>query len=155
MAHNIEARGTAEHSVSLWPGHRPAPKGIWWAPSLGFTGAQTPLGPRVAGPQKAEATPARRYEPERYRIYGGLPRGYYLVRAVPARVWIEGSEFVAEQPDLRIHAFGADRVQALLNLGEGLVDQLELLLEAGERLGPALARDREWLKQLVVRGDQY
>lgn len=91
-------------------------------------------------------------EPERFLIHGGLSRGYSLAEAIPAQVWFEEGEFVAAQPQLGVHAFGEDRVEALINLGEALVDQLELLRAAGGKLSPALARDLMWLEQLVISG---
>lgn len=87
---------------------------------------------------------------ERHYIQGELPNGYYLGGAVPVRVWIEGSEFVAEQAELRLHAFGQDQVDAMPKLGEQLVRQLERLNAAGDKISPRLARDREWLRQLIT-----
>lgn len=101
-----------------------------------------------AGTVPAEATTAA-FE-ERYYIQGQLPNGYYLNGALPVRVWIEGSDFVAEQPQLRLHAYGQDQVDAMLQLGERLVRQLERLNAAGDKISPRLARDRAWLRQLIT-----
>ena len=119
-----------------------------WQPSLAVVLATA--APGVEPAQQGATYPSIRQVPERFQIGGGMWSGRTLARYVLALVWIEGQEFVAEQPDLRVHAFGNDRVEALLNLGEALVEQLQLLEEMGEKISAPLAREREYLRGLLV-----
>jgi hypothetical protein len=88
---------------------------------------------------------------ERYRIEGDLGRGLYLHYQLPVRVWIEGAEFVAEQPQLRLHAFGDDQTEAILNLRDEIGEHYMRLEGLGERLSSALKRDRALLRKLLAR----
>lgn len=101
--------------------------------------------------QRVTAEPQLRQQVAQFFIQGGLAEGYYLQVALPARVWMEEEgDYVAEQPNLRLIAFGGDEVEALLNLGGALVEQLELLNSMGEKLSPALKRDRAMLRTAVL-----
>ena len=125
--------------------YAPTPLGL--AGTAAFGGLST-ISFGSVGTATAEA-PTAAFE-KRYYIQGQLPNGYYLGGALPVRVWIEGSDFVAEQPQLRLHAYGQDQVDAMLQLGERLVRQLERLNAAAEKISPRLARDRDWLRQLIT-----
>lgn len=107
-------------------------------------------GQELAIVQPPQVTPELRQQPARFYIQGGLAKGYYLQVALPAKVWLEESDYVAEQHDLRLVGFGADETEALLQLGEALVEQLELLESMGEKLSYALARDREVLRSVLL-----
>lgn len=96
----------------------------------------------TTGPGRGTGTP---------KIEGELERGYVLLRPLPVHVWKEADEFVAEQEDFRVHAFGATRPQAIANLKAALVDHLTELIEMGERLSPQLKRDRDRLMTLIRR----
>jgi hypothetical protein len=90
---------------------------------------------------------------EVYRITGELPSGYWLHYAIPVYVRLEGSEFVASQPQLAIMAFGDSPADAILNLRADLVEHYERLLELGDRLGPQLVRQRDFMRKLFTRRD--
>lgn len=86
---------------------------------------------------------------ELYRIQGNLGAGLYLQYQLPVRVWIEGAEFVAEQKGLRLHAFGDSQTEAILNLREEIADHYQRLEQRGDRLSPALKKDRAILRKLL------
>ena len=81
---------------------------------------------------------------------GGLPGGFSLRAPVDVAVWREGAEFVADVPDLNLHAFGADADTALANLRARIVDQFARLDELGDRLAPRMKRERDRLRDLLV-----
>jgi hypothetical protein len=87
---------------------------------------------------------------ELYRIKGELPGGYWLDRSLPVQVHVEGSEYVALQPQLALHAFGVTPVDAIMNLREELVEHYQHLNLMGDRLGPQLLRQRELLRRLLT-----
>ena len=138
-------------STTVWS----SPKGIRflnaYAPApFGLEGTAFGARPSLVTEGVSEPASPRGHE-ERYSTQGELPGGYYLANALQVRVWIEGAEFVAEQPQLRVHAFGQDQIAAILNLREQLVRQLERLNAAGDKVGPRLTRDRDWLRKLISR----
>lgn len=83
-------------------------------------------------------------------LNGALPGGYALRSPVSVAVWREGTEVVADAPDLNIHAFGADADAAMANLGARIVDQYARLEDLGDRLAPRMARERDRLRDLLV-----
>jgi len=104
------------------------------------TGAETPTADIDGAPVSVTAAV----------LNGALPGGYVLRTPVNVDVWREGTEIVADAPDLNIHAFGADADTALVNLGTRIVDQLARLEELGDRLAPRMARERDRLRDLPV-----
>jgi hypothetical protein len=110
----------------------------------------TAVGPDIPSSSPGETTPD--YE-ELYRITGEMPGGHWLYYALPVRIRIEGSEFVAIQPQLSLMAFGNSPGDAILNLRTDLVEHYERLVELGNRLGPQLVRQRDLLRKLFTEPD--
>jgi hypothetical protein len=105
---------------------------------------------------KSFTTPGVEGEPEYcelYRITGELPGGFWLNLELPVQVRLEGAEYVALQPRLALHAFGATPVDAIMNLREELVEHYLHLVELDDRLGPQLLRQREILRRLLSAPD--
>lgn len=84
---------------------------------------------------------------------GELPGGCTLRGPIEVVVWLEGSEAVADAPDLSVHAFGADADAALANLATRVVDHVERLEELGERPSPRKRRERDRLRALLYVPD--
>jgi predicted RNase H-like HicB family nuclease len=80
---------------------------------------------------------------------GSLPGGYRLVGPITVRVHREGDEYVAAVDQLPIHAFGATVVEATAALRDAIGRRVERLAELGERLSPAMQRDRDRLNAAV------
>jgi hypothetical protein len=125
------------------------------------TRTEYPSAPIVAGAttsvelpdfQRFEGESSLGYE-EVYSIRGELPHGQWLHYPLRVHVSIEAGEFVAVQPQLAIMAFGESPTEAILNLREELVDHYLRLVEAGDRLGIQLARQRELLRKLFTDPD--
>ena len=91
---------------------------------------------------------------ESYYIHGDLGDGYYLREALSVLVWMESGEFVATQPHLRLHAFGDDTFEAIINLSQVIVDHFNRLEELGDRVSPRLGYDRSVLRRLIVHNAQ-
>ena len=83
-------------------------------------------------------------------LEGELPGGYALRGPIEVVVWPEGTEAVADAPDLNVHAFGPDADAALANLATRVVDHFERLEEPGERLAPRMRRERDRLRALLI-----
>lgn len=103
------------------------------------------IDPRAVG---EEGIPATVSEP------GSLPGGYGLRSPIPVSVWPESGEFVADSPDVNIHAFGPSADEAVDNLGGQIVDQWLRLEAFGDRLAPRMSRDRDRLRALIVPPDR-
>lgn len=88
---------------------------------------------------------------EVFYITGELSPGYFLRASVPVCVWAEGEEYVADQPNFRLHAFGPSRVEAILSLREIIAHHLERLERMGDRVSPQLGRDRDLMKRIVLK----
>jgi hypothetical protein len=88
-----------------------------------------------------------------YYIKGELPHAYWLQYAVPVLVYIEGNEFLAQQPKLAVHAFGESPLDAIYNLREELVDHYMRLEEMADKLSPPLIQQRALLRQLLASPD--
>ena len=90
---------------------------------------------------------------EVFYISREMPKGHWLHYAVPVRVYLEEGEFVATQPQLSLHAFGASAVDAIHSLREEMIDYYERLKEFGSRLSPRLAYHRDLLQHLLTPRD--
>jgi len=88
---------------------------------------------------------------EVFYITGELSPGYFLRASVPVCVWAEGEEYVADQPNFRLHAFGPSRVEAILSLREIIAHHLERLEKMGDQVSPQLRRDRDLMKRVVLK----
>lgn len=97
----------------------------------------------------AEA-PANGYE-EVFGLEGQMPGGYLLAERLSVRVIFVGTEFVAEQRRLDLHAFGDTAIEAVLNLRERVVQHYRRLEELGERLSPRLKEQRRLMGTLLLR----
>jgi hypothetical protein len=102
--------------------------------------------------QESDAGTPAGYE-ECYAIAGELSPSHWLHRSLLVRVQIEGPEFVAEQPDLEIHAFGGNAIAAIMALRDEIVEQYERLSELGDQVAPRLKRQRELLASLLLPPD--
>ncbi len=83
-------------------------------------------------------------------LSGELPGGYRLLLPLRIHVWRELDEFIAEQPDIRIHSFGPSPEAALSELKAALVEHRDRLEDLGGRLSPALRQERDLLRGLIV-----
>jgi hypothetical protein len=74
-------------------------------------------------------------------IFGSLGGGYCLQEPVEVHVWADNEEYIADAPGLNLHAFGADREEALLSLRERIVEEFEFLRSEADagRLAPRMA----------------
>jgi hypothetical protein len=72
-------------------------------------------------------------------IWGRLVGPYALRGPLQIHLWIENGEYVADAPALNLHAFGADRDDALSNLRERIVEEYEFLRSEEGRLAPRMA----------------
>lgn len=144
-------------NLAVAPGSQPTPSASRFLQiRTEYRSAAVQLGgSTVGGPAIASSSPiaaSSEYE-EVFRITGALPSGYWLHYAIPVYVRLEGSEFVATQPQLAIMAFGDSPGDAILNLRADLVEHYERLLELGDRLGPQLARQRDFMRKLFTGRD--
>ncbi len=106
----------------------------------------------VQAPDADDYRPSAEYL-EVFSISGRLERGYWLREPIRVQVRLEGAEFLADVPELGLHAFGESPVQAILDLRAELVEQLTLLEEMGAKVAPRLARQREKLRSWVIPAD--
>jgi hypothetical protein len=90
---------------------------------------------------------------EVFYVTGDLPGGYRLRYALPVVVEIEASEYVAEQPQLALHAFGETPADAILSLRDEIVEHYTMLTEAGERVSPRLSRQRDEMRRVLAPPD--
>lgn len=112
---------------------------------VGQSGAAPPAG-------GAEGAMGPRYR-EVFYVTGGLPDGHQLQYALPVIVQIEAGEYVAEQPQLGLHAFGETPTDAILSLRDELATHYALLEEMGGRLSSRLARQRDMLRRVLTPPD--
>lgn len=89
-----------------------------------------------------------------FALQGALPGGYRLRIGLLARVWKEGNEHVADQGDLRVHAFGESPADAIENLKDALVEHRSRLEDLEGRLSPRIQAEWEFLKLLIVQNAQ-
>jgi len=85
-----------------------------------------------------------------YLIQGQLSARYWLKKPVLVLVFIEGAEFVAEQEDLGIHAFGDTVAEAITGLRDEILEHYERMTELGDRISARLKREREVLDSVLV-----
>jgi hypothetical protein len=83
-------------------------------------------------------------------ISGELLGGFRLLLPLSVNVWREGDEFVAEQPDIPVHAFGTTAEDALSELKAALVEQRMRLDQLGDQLSPRFRRERDLLRGIIV-----
>jgi hypothetical protein len=111
---------------------------------------QTSAVPFVESPHDQEpASPQAAFE-RFYIIQGALSPRHWLRQGIPVRVFIEGPEFVAEQKNLGIHAFGKTVAEAIFELRDEIVDQYDRLTELGDRVSARLKRQREFLDEILI-----
>ena len=108
--------------------------------------------PRVAGASPPPPASELSYR-EVFYITGDLPDGFRLRYALPVMTRIEAGEYVAEQPQLNLHAFGETSIEAILSLRDEIVGHCALLEEMGDRLSVRLMRQREMLRQVLSPPD--
>src|SRR5690242_16492142 len=99
-----------------------------------------------------ESTPNPNGYEELYTLVGPVPGGY-LLQPVPVRVTFEEGEYVAEQRELDLHAFGDSAIEAVVNLAERIQEHYRRLVELGDRLSPKMKEQRRILQELLFRGD--
>ncbi len=71
-------------------------------------------------------------------IQGPLIGRYVLREPVLIHLWIDNGEYVADAPNLNLHGFGADDVQALTDVRERIVEEYEFLRSEADRLSPRM-----------------
>jgi transcriptional regulator with XRE-family HTH domain len=81
---------------------------------------------------------------------GVLPSDFFLDDRIAVETWREGSEYVADAPDLGVHAFGQSEEEAVANLGAQVVERLRRLEELGDRLTPRMTAQRDRLRELLA-----
>jgi hypothetical protein len=87
------------------------------------------------------------------QLTGDLSREFRLARPIRVEVWIEQGEFVADAPELNLHAFGADRTEALANLSLRVVEQRHGFQALRGRLSAQMKRDAAQLEAIVLPCD--
>src|SRR5438552_11329008 len=80
---------------------------------------------------------ANGYE-EIYALYGEMPHGFFLNEPVSIRVTFEGTEFVAEQPRLEVHAFGDSAIEAVGNLRQRVAEHYQCPQALSNRWSPRM-----------------
>jgi hypothetical protein len=107
----------------------------------------------VRGRDRASEAPANdELEPlaEVVQLAGSLPGGFVLQHPLRAEVWIEQGEYVADAPELNVHAFGATRAEALDNLRAAIVEQRSRLLSNRPHLSQFMEGEAVRLEALVL-----
>jgi hypothetical protein len=141
--HRITPPATRTHTVAV-------------PPVMVLTGTRTGAIARERNapppPDAGEWASGPRYR-EVFYVTGGLPDGYRLRVALPVIVQIEAGEYVAEQPQLDLHAFGETPADAILSLRDELTTHYALLEEMGDRLSSRLARQRDDLRRVLAPPD--
>jgi hypothetical protein len=88
--------------------------------------------------------------PRRKLIEGALLDGFVLHDRVAIDTWQEGTEYVADAPDLGVLAFGQSEDEAVANLRSQIVDQYRRLEDLGDRLTPRMAAQRDRLRHALA-----
>lgn len=83
-------------------------------------------------------------------LAGDLDGGHRLCMQLPARLYREGNEHVASLVDYPINAFGATAEEAVAQLKREIVGHFLWLEDAGDKLTPRLAREREQLRLVAA-----
>lgn len=107
----------------------------------------------VTHPHRAAGKPApENVEPfaEIVELAGSLPGGFMLHHPLRAEIWLEQSEYVADVPELNVHAFGATRAEALDNLRATIVEQRSRLLACRPRLSRLMEEEAARFEAIVL-----
>jgi predicted RNase H-like HicB family nuclease len=107
---------------------------------------------RNKGPEHQIQPEAAAGEPlvEMLSIEGGLSDDFVLRSPVQIEVWQEGGEYVADVPDLELHAFGATREEALSNVRAAIIEQHQRFQQLQGRLSPLMQQDAARLAAIVL-----
>lgn len=104
-------------------------------------------------PHRAADQPANEnVEPlaEVVELAGSLPGGFMLHHPLRAEIWLEQGEYVADVPELNVHAFGATRAEALDNLRAAIVEQRSRLVASRPRLSRMMEEEAARFEAIVL-----
>jgi hypothetical protein len=90
---------------------------------------------------------------EAWKLKGSIAPGLVLRTPLRVRLTWEVEHVVADCEEVNLHAFGADRMDAIVALGERLREHLHYLQEHEARLAPGMRRQLELLRSALLVAD--
>ena len=94
------------------------------------------------------ASSGARYE-EVWKLHGMAVPGGVIVKPLRVRLIWESEHVVADAETVNLHAFGGDRMDALVALGERLASHLRYLQHNEHRLAPSMREELHHLRSVV------
>ena len=83
-------------------------------------------------------------------IEGRLSDDLALSRPIGIEIWIEEGEYVADVAEFNLHAFGATREEAVVNLRRQIAERYRRLRALGDQLSPLMKQEAARLQAIVL-----